>query len=83
MVDLALPAIRPSISELCKTHCLKPFILAILARVPEETLEAMLVCRPVKREEAQAVLDELSLLLCRECTLETVYVPLRDGISHE
>ncbi len=29
------------------------------------------------REDAQKVLDELSELLHRECTFETVYVPLR------
>ena len=70
---------RPSISELCRTYSFKTCTLALLTGVPEETIENMLIYRPVERSDAQKVLDELSILLLRECTFETVYVPLTEG----
>ena len=69
---------RPSISELCRTYHIKTGALVLLTGVPEETIEAMLVYRPVEKDDAQKVLDELSQLLRRECTFKTVYVPLRE-----
>ena len=70
---------RPSISELCRAYYFKSDILAILTNVPEQIIQDMLLYRPVKRDDAQKVLDELSILLLRECTFETVYVPLTEG----
>ena len=69
---------RPSINELCRTYHIKTCALVLLTGVSEETIEAMLTYRPVEQEDAQKVLNELSELLQRECTFETVYVPLRE-----
>ena len=69
---------RPSINELCRTYHIKTCALVLLTGVPEETIEAMLLYRPVEKADAQKVLDELSVLLLRECTFATVYVPLRE-----
>ena len=69
---------RPSISQLCRDYDFKSDILALLTGVSEQTIQDMLIYRPVERSDAQKVLDELSILLLRECTFETVYVPLRE-----
>ena len=69
---------RPSISELCRAYSFKSDILALLADVPEQTIQDMLLYRPVEKADAQKVLEELSILLRRECTFKTVYVPLRE-----
>jgi hypothetical protein len=69
---------RPSISELFKTYHFKSDIMAILAQVPERTIQDMLAYRPVERVDAEKVLEEISILLRKECTLGNVYVPLRE-----
>jgi hypothetical protein len=46
--------------------------------VEEQTIHNMMVYLPVSRDDAQKVLVKLSTLIHRDCTLETVYVPIRD-----
>jgi hypothetical protein len=76
---IPLRGYSPSINELCRTYCLKSNILSILTDVPVETIEAMLMYRPVEKDDAQKVLNQLSVLLSRKCTFDTVYVPLVEG----
>ena len=76
MINFMLDGMRPSISDLFKAYYFKSEILAILADVPEKTIQDMLIYRPVEKAEAQKVLDEISILLRKKCTFETVYVPL-------
>ena len=71
---------RPSISELCRAYYFKSDILALLADVPEQTIQDMLLYRHVEKVDAQKVLEELSILLRMKCTFETVYVPLREEV---
>ena len=67
----------PSLFDLWARYKFSVRTLAILAEVPEETIKTMMYGR-VSREVAQKVLDQLSPLIHWECTLETVYVELRE-----
>ncbi len=78
MNNPVLMAERPSISELWSAYGFKTHVIAILTGVSEEVIQAMLIYQPVKREYAQKVLDKLSVLFRKECTFETVYVPLTE-----
>ena len=78
MMDQILLARKPSLLDLWTAHKFDARALARVAGVKVETIESMLVCQPVARDEAQKVLDALSRLLHKECTLDTVYVPLVD-----
>ena len=71
---------RPSINDLFKACSFKSDILAILAEVPEKTIQDMLLSRPIHKEEAQKVLEEISILLREECTFENTYVPLTEEL---
>jgi hypothetical protein len=89
MVDSSMPPTRtvpvklvplqahcPSLFDLWSTYRFHSGTLAILARVPPGTVQAMLCNQPIPRHEAQKVLEKLSALLHKEFTLSTVYVAL-------
>jgi hypothetical protein len=69
---------HPSLFDLWTTHRFQPRCISLLAGVPEQTIHAMMMYLPVDRDDAQKVLDKLSTLIRQECTLETMYVPIRD-----
>jgi hypothetical protein len=71
-----LQASCPSLFDLWSIYRFHSGTLAILARVPPGTVQAMLCNQPIPRHEAQKVLEKLSTLLHKEFTLETVYVAL-------
>jgi hypothetical protein len=54
----------------------EPSLLACKAEVPEETVQAMLCNKPVTKEDAEKVLAQLSTLLHKDYSLNTVYVSL-------
>jgi hypothetical protein len=68
----------PSLFTLWASYRFQPRMLAILSDVPEQTIHNMMVYLPVNRSDAQKVLVKLSTLIHRECTFETVYVPIRN-----
>jgi hypothetical protein len=70
-----LPA-RISMMEVWYFHHFRADILAREAGVSDEVVHALLRHKPVKRLEAQKVLDTLSRLYQREYSLSTVSVPL-------
>ena len=65
MINYMLDGMRPSIGDLFKAYCFKSDIIAILAEVPEKTIQDMLLYRPVHKEEAKKVFEEISIILCR------------------
>jgi hypothetical protein len=75
---IIVTAEHPSLFDLWMTHRFQPRCISLLAGVPEQTIHNMMVYLPVSRNDAQKVLMKLSTLIHRECTLETVYVPIRD-----
>jgi hypothetical protein len=70
-----LPA-RISMMEVWYHHHFRADTLAKEAGVSDEVVYALLRHKPVKRLEAQKVLDTLSRLYQQEYTLSTVSVPL-------
>ena len=75
---IIVTAEHPSLFNLWTNYRFQPRTLALLAEVEERTIHAMLMYLPVRRSDAQKVLDKLSALIHRECTLETMYVPICD-----
>jgi hypothetical protein len=67
---------RPDLLDLWISHRFDSRTLATEASVPHETVLAMMSYFPVERSDAEKVLDKLSAIIHRECTLSTVYVPL-------
>lgn len=70
---------RPTILDLYMEHRFDIHTVAFLASVPDSTLTAMVGYQPVELAEAQRVLVQLSKLLHKELTLDTVDVPLIQG----
>jgi hypothetical protein len=75
---MIITAEHPSLFNLWTSYRFRPRILALLAEVPEQTIHAMLMYQPIKHSDAQKVLNNLSTLIRRECTFETMYVPICD-----
>jgi hypothetical protein len=71
-----LQANCPSLFDLWTIYQFHTGTLAILAKVPPGTVQAMIYNQPIPRNEAQKVLEKLSALLHKEFTLSTVYVAL-------
>jgi hypothetical protein len=69
---------QTSLFDLWMNYPFQTLTLAILSDVPEQIIYEMIVGLPVERDDALRVLDKLSTLIHKECTLETVYVPIRD-----
>jgi hypothetical protein len=67
---------RPSLFDLWTIYKFNTGVLAIKAKVPPGTIQSMLGNQPVHRREAEKVLEQLSALLHKEYTLQTVYVVL-------
>jgi hypothetical protein len=67
---------RPSLYDLWTMYKFNTGMLAIKAKVPPGTIQAMFGNQPVHRREAEKVLEQLSALLHKEYTLQTVYVVL-------
>jgi hypothetical protein len=76
---IIVTAEQPSLFDLWMTHRFQPRMLSRLAKVPEQTIHNMLMYFPVECSDAQKVLPQLSMLIHRECTFETMYVPLIDN----
>jgi hypothetical protein len=73
---VSLQGTKPSLFDLWTMYQLDMGKLNIMAGVPVGTVYAMIGNQPVRRENAQKVLDKLSTLFHQEYTLETVYVAL-------
>lgn len=67
---------RPTLFKLWRRYKFNTGILAIKARVPPGTVNAMLENHPVPRIEAEKVLGALSALLREGFTEQSVYVAL-------
>ncbi len=67
----------PSLLQLWLTYKFHIRTLAILSEVPESVVNDMLAFIPVSRKDAMKVLIHLSKIIHRECTLETVHIPLK------
>ena len=76
MTDMIYRGTRPDLLDLWISHRFDSRILATEASVPHETVLAMMSYFPVERSDAEKVLDKLSAIIHRECTLSTVYIPL-------
>jgi hypothetical protein len=68
---------RPSVFDLWVNYRFQPRMLSRLADVDEQIIHNMLMHLPIERSDAQKVLDKLSTLIHKKCTLETMYVPIR------
>ena len=78
MLGLQISGMQPALSDLLKAHKLEPDVMSFLTGLEPQTIQDILLYRPVERDEAQKVLDTLSLLLERKCTFEELYIPLRE-----
>ncbi len=65
---------RPTLFDLWKKHQFRVAELAAMTELPEETINATVCGIAVKRDVAEKVLAQVSRLVHRECTLETVRV---------
>jgi len=75
MIDVAT-AIRPTFLEMWLSYHFDLPMLVETSGVSDETVQKMLNCLPVAREDAEKVLSHLSTILHRECSLNTMHVPL-------
>ena len=62
--------------DLWRLHRFRVDLIAPLAQVPEEVIDAMLCNAPVTSAQATRVLAALSRVLKQEYTLDTVFVPI-------
>ena len=68
-----IPDRRPSLFDLWSKHKFHYGMLAIKAKVPPGTVQAMLCNQPISWEHAQKILTALSELVQKEYTLESIY----------
>jgi hypothetical protein len=67
---------RPAILDLWMSYRFDTRTLATEASVPHETVLAMMSYFPVKRSDAEKVLNKLSAIIHQKCTFSTVYISL-------
>jgi hypothetical protein len=72
---------HPSLFDLWKKHQFRVAEIAAMTELPEEDLQAMVCGIAVKRDVAEKVLAQVSRLIHRECTLETMRVPIAEERS--
>ena len=69
---------RPSLFDLWSRYKFHSGMLAIKAKVPPGTVQAMLCNQPIPRDFARNILIALSELVHKDYTLQSVYVALAD-----
>ena len=79
--DVTVTDTRPPFRDIWRKHDLRVHIVANKAKVPLNTIYAMLYFNPVERHKAESVMTELNRLCEQSYTLETVRVKLK-GDDH-
>jgi hypothetical protein len=75
---------RPSLLDVWANCRFEPSLLACEAKLSEEVVQAMLCNKPVTKEDAEKVLAQLSTLLQKDYSLNTVSVSLAEtGAAQE
>jgi hypothetical protein len=74
---------QTSLFDLWMNYPFQTRTLSLLSDVSMQTIDEMIVGLPVGRNDAKKVLDKLSKLIHKECTLKTVHVSLLEEEGNE
>ncbi len=75
--------LQPTLFDLYEKHQFPIELLAEMAELPAETINATICGIPTRRDVVEKVLEQVSVLIHQECTVESVQVSLLQEQSIE